>query len=124
MITHGAGVELGRAWNEAWNRHDLDAVMELLHPDVVFSSPHIPVIVGEPSGVLRGRDAVRAYWAEALRRMPDLRFDLLGVTVGHDTVAIRYTNQEGRESVEVLLVDDDELVVRGAGTYGEAPYPT
>ena len=122
MIAHDAGQALGRSWIDAWNRHDLDAVMDHLRDDIAFSSPHIPVIAGEPSGVLRGKRAVRAYWAEALRLMPDLHFDLLGVTVGHDAVAIRYTNQRGRESVEVLLVDDDGLVVRGAGTYGEAPY--
>jgi len=121
VISHDAGVELGHRWNEAWNAHDLDAVMALLHPDIEFSSPHIPDIAGEPSGVLRGTDAVRAYWAEALRRIPDLHFDLLGVTVGHDAVAVRYTNQVGNESVEILLLDDAGLVIRGAGTYGSPP---
>jgi ketosteroid isomerase-like protein len=121
MIAHDDGVELGRRWNEAWNAHDLDAVMALLHPDIEFSSPHIPVIAGEPSGVLRGHEAVRAYWAEALRRIPDLHFDLHGVTVGHDAIAVRYTNQVGNESVEILLLDDDGLVIRGAGTYGSPP---
>ena len=112
---------LAHAWIEDWNRHDLDAVLDHLHPDVVFSSPLIPVVVGEPSGVLRGRPAVGAYWAEALRRVPDLHFDLLGVTVGHDALAVRYRNQRGQESVEVLLLDEAGLVVRGAGTYGPPP---
>jgi ketosteroid isomerase-like protein len=116
-MDHDAGIAFGRRWNDAWNAHDLDAVLALLHPDVAFSSPHVPTIAGEPSGVLHGKRAVRAYWAEALRRMPDLHFDLLGVTVGHDAVAIRYTNQAGMESVEILLLDDDGLVIRGAGTY-------
>jgi ketosteroid isomerase-like protein len=119
MITHDAGQALGRSWTDAWNRHDLDAVMAHLREEIAFSSPHIPAIAGEPSGVLHGKPAVRAYWAEALRRMPDLHFDLQGVTVGLDAVAIRYTNERGRESVELLLVDGDGLVVRGAGTYGE-----
>ena len=78
-------------------------------------------MVGEPSGVLRGKAAVRAYWARALELLPDLHFDLQGVNVGHDALAIRYVNERGRESTEVLLLDGDGFVVRGAGTYGEPP---
>jgi ketosteroid isomerase-like protein len=120
-MNHGEGVRLGEGWIADWNRHDLDAVMARLHDDVVFSSPLIPQVVGEPSGVLRGKDAVRAYWEQALTMLPDLHFELLGITVGHDALAVRYVNERGRESTEVLLVDLDGLVVRGAGTYGEAP---
>ena len=121
VMDHDEGVRLGEGWVADWNRHDLDAVMARLHDDIVFSSPHIPVMVGEPSGVLRGKAAVRAYWARALELLPDLHFDLLGVTVGHDALAVRYVNERGRESTEVLLLDADGLVVRGAGTYGEPP---
>lgn len=120
-MDHDDGIRLGEGWIDDWNRHDLDAVMDRLHPDIAFSSPHIPVMVGEPSGVLHGKAAVRAYWARALELVPDLHFDLLGITVGHDALAVRYTNERGRESTEVLLLDADGLVVRGAGTYGAVP---
>ena len=120
-MDHEEGLRLGRGWVEDWNRHDLDAVMARLHDDVVFSSPHIPVMVGEPSGVLHGKPAVRAYWARALELLPDLHFELQGVDVGHDALAVRYVNERGRESTELLLLDADGLVVRGAGTYGEPP---
>jgi hypothetical protein len=120
-MEHAEGVALGEGWVADWNRHDLDAVMARLSDDIAFSSPLIPQVVGEPSGVLRGKPAVRAYWARALELLPDLHFDLLGITVGHDAVAVRYVNERGRESTELLLLDDRGLVVRGAGTYGEAP---
>jgi ketosteroid isomerase-like protein len=115
------GVALAEGWLADWNRRDLDAVVARLSDDVVFSSPLVPVYAGEPSGVLRGRDAVRAYWAAALDGHPDLHFDLLGVTVGQGTVAVRCRNERGQETVEVLIVGPGGLVVRGAGTYGEAP---
>jgi hypothetical protein len=41
--------------------------------------------------------------------------------VGHDAVAVRYTNERGNTSTEVLLVGADGLVVRGAGTYASPP---
>jgi hypothetical protein len=120
-MDHDEGVRLGEGWVADWNRHDLDAVMARLHDDIVFSSPHIPVMVGDASGVLRGKPAVRAYWARALELLPELHFELSGITVGHDALAVRYLNERGRESIEVLLLDADGLVVRGAGTYGEPP---
>ena len=118
---HDEGVRLGEGWVADWNRHDLDAVMARLSDDIVFSSPHIPVIAGEPSGVLRGTAGVRAYWKRALELLPDLHFDLVDVNVGHDAVAVRYTNERGNTSTEVLLVGADGLVVRGAGTYASPP---
>jgi ketosteroid isomerase-like protein len=120
-MRHEEGVRLGEGWVADWNRRDLDAVMARLSDDIVFSSPHIPVIVGEPSGVLHGKAAVRAYWARALELLPDLHFDLEDITVGHDAVAVRYTNERGNTSTEVLLVDAAGLVVRGAGTYASPP---
>ena len=118
-MDHAEGVRLGEGWVADWNRHDLDAVMARLHDDIAFSSPHIPVMVGEPSGVLRGKAAVRAYWAEALRApaRPPLR---PARRHRRPRRAGRPVHQRaGRESVEVLLLDGDGLVVRGAGTYAD-----
>lgn len=107
-------------WIAAWNRRDVDAVLSHFAPDAAFSSPLIPQVVGEASGVLVGTDAIRDYWNRALVHRPALHFTLTGLTVGHDALAIRYDDERGRESVEVLLFDGDR-VVRGAGTYGQPP---
>lgn len=42
-------------WYQAWNRHDLDAVMALFHPEVLFDN--------WTGGQARGRNALRAAWA-------------------------------------------------------------
>lgn len=39
----------------AFNRRDIDAVLELMHPDVDWAN-------GMDGGHVRGRDAVREYW--------------------------------------------------------------
>lgn len=44
---------------------------------------------------MRGKQALRAYWMLALERVPDLRFELLGVYVGVDTLVLNYRNQAG-----------------------------
>jgi hypothetical protein len=61
-------------WAEAWNRRDVEAVLTHFHDDVVFSSPTALAVVGSP--VVRGKEALRAYWTAALARIGSLRFTL------------------------------------------------
>ncbi len=42
-------------WNDAWNEHDLDRVMALLHDDVEFEN--------WTGGSVRGKEALRKAWA-------------------------------------------------------------
>ena len=61
-------------WLAAWNAHDLDAVMALFHDDIVFTSPLAMKIVPDSEGVLRGKEALKAYWRAALAQFYDLHF--------------------------------------------------
>ena len=67
-------------------------------------------------GVVRGKPALRAYWTEGLRRIPELHFDLEALYVGVSTIVINYRNHRGNLVNEVLRFDG-ELVVEGHGTY-------
>lgn len=104
------------AWVEAWNAHDLDRLLGHFAEDVVWTSPLVVAFSGDESGTLHGKAAVRAYYAEGLRRIPDLRFEVLGVRVGVVTMVINYRNQDDREVSEVLTLRDG-LVIEGHGTY-------
>jgi ketosteroid isomerase-like protein len=84
--------------------------------DVVFTSPVAARVVPGSAGVIRGKQALRAYWTEALRRIPDLRFEVLGVYLGVNTLVVNYRDQTGRVVNEVLAFDGP-LVVRGEATY-------
>jgi hypothetical protein len=108
--------EFVRRWLDGWNSHDIDAVLAHFADAVIFTSPVAARIVAGSDGVIRGRDALRAYWSEGIRLIPDLRFELVGVYVGIDTLTINYRNQNGGLVNEVLRFDG-ELVVEGHGTY-------
>lgn len=82
-------------WIAAWNSHDLQRILAHYEDDFEMSSPVIPVLVGEPSGKLRGKAAVGAYWAQALRKLPDLHFELVTVLAGVDSVTIYYKGHRG-----------------------------
>ena len=111
-------------WVRAWNDHDVERVLEHFHDDAVFTSPIAALLVEGSGGVIRGRAALRHYWSEGLRRIPDLHFEVVGVYVGVRTVVINYRNQRGGMVSEVLTFDG-ELAVEGHGTYmGGAENPS
>ena len=102
---------------EAWNSHDLDAILSHYADDFVMSSPRIATIAGEPSGVLRGKGPIGAYWKRALELSPDLRFELIGTFVGSDTVALHYRRVGGGLAVETFFFGADGRVIRAAASY-------
>lgn len=105
-----------RAWCEAWNRHDIEAVLEHFTDDVLFTSPVAGRIVPETGGVVRGKAALRSYWQRALGQVPDLHFTIIGVYEGVGTSVIHYSNQLGDKVCEVLHFEG-ALVREGHGTY-------
>ncbi|WP_283136542.1 nuclear transport factor 2 family protein [Rhizohabitans arisaemae] len=107
-------------WVAGWNSRDLDRIMRHYADDVVFRSPIAARLIAGSDGTIRGKEALRAYWAEGLRLNPQLRFQLLGVYVGVGSVVIHYRKQTGQSSCEVLVFGGD-LVVSGWGTHGPEP---
>jgi ketosteroid isomerase-like protein len=106
----------GDAWVRAWNAHDVEAVLAHFRDDVVFTSPVAVRLLPETAGVVRGKAAVRTYWTAALKLLPDLHFDLIGVYQGESLLVINYRNERGHLVNEVLMFDGD-LVREGHGTY-------
>ena len=118
-MDHAAAQAFTEQWVRAWNAHDIEAVLAHFAEDVVFTSPVAARVVPESGGVVRGKQALRAYWTSALTRLPDLRFEIVATYVGVGTLVINYRNQLGGLVNEVLIFDGD-LVVAGHGTYLEA----
>lgn len=115
-VDHADALAFADDWVNAWNSHDLENVLTHFADNVVFTSPVAAQFVDGSDGVIRGKAALRAYWAEGLRRIPDLHFEVVGVYVGVSTLVINYRNQLGRLVNEVLIFDGS-LVTQGHGTY-------
>jgi hypothetical protein len=102
-------------WVKDWNAHDVDALLEHFTDDVVFTSPVAIRILGG-DGVIRGKAALRKYWSEGIRLIPDLHFEVLALYVGITTLVINYRNQAGGVVSEVLTFEGAQ-VKEGHGTY-------
>jgi ketosteroid isomerase-like protein len=107
-------------WIAAWNSHDLNRILEHYEDDFEMSSPIIGALAGEPSGKLRGKAAVAAYWTKALRNAPDLRFELVTALAGVDSVTVYYKGHRGL-CAEVLHFSPGGKVRAAFAHYSEAP---
>ncbi|GAA4410169.1 nuclear transport factor 2 family protein [Quisquiliibacterium transsilvanicum] len=116
MLTPEFAQRFAHEWIEAWNSHDLDRILSHYTEDFVMASPRIAVLAGETSGILRGRQAVGAYWRKALELAPDLRFEHIATLVGADSVVIHYRGVRG-PAAEVFFFDAAGQVTRAAAHY-------
>jgi len=103
-------------WIESWNAHDLGRILSHYGDDFEMSSPFIIQIAGEPSGTLKGKDAVGAYWSKALSLIPDLRFELVTTLIGVNSIALYYKGARGL-SAEVFHFGPDQKVSRAYAHY-------
>ena len=103
-------------WIHAWNSRDIEAVLVHYADDVVFTSPTARRFVPKSGGTVRGKDALRSYWTVALEGNPELRFELIDVYVGVETLVLHYRNQVGGMVIEVLTFRDG-VVVTGHATH-------
>lgn len=105
-------------WEAGWNSHDLDRIMAHYSDGIVFRSKKAAALVGR--GELRGKAALRDYWARALERQPDLRFEVVQVFEGHDMCVIAYRNQRGVEAAETLWFGKDGLAHMAAACHARS----
>ena len=100
---------LRRHWHDGWNAGDLEVIMAPFAPEVVFSSPFVARLTGDPARTtIEGHDALRDYVAAALARTPGIRYALHEVYTGTDSVVLVYsavtpdgTVHEGSDSMRV-----------------------
>ena len=67
---------LAQRYGEAWNRQDLDAIMDLHTDDCVFTA----FAAGAP--LAKGKEAVREAFAGYIAMMPDINFAERALHVG------------------------------------------
>lgn len=105
-------------WIDSWNAHDIPRVLSHYADDFEMSSPVITQVTGESSGKLTGKAAVGAYWSKALALIPDLRFELISVLAGVDSVTLYYKGARGRLAAEVFFFGAEGKVSRAVAHYG------
>ena len=78
-----------------------------------MNSPVIQQLLGEPSGCLQGKIAIRDYWRKALAASPELSFELLHILCGESSVTLVYHGV----SAEVFELNAQGQVQRAMAHY-------
>ena len=108
--------ELERHWEEGWNGGDVDTIMAPFAPDVVFSSPGISMLTGDPAKTtIEGYDALRTYIEGALHRARGIRYTLHATYVGADSIVLVYDcglpEGDRKQGADLMRVGREHKVV-------------
>jgi ketosteroid isomerase-like protein len=117
MITQHFAEQFAQKWIAAWNSHELTQILSHYSEDFEMISPFIAKMTQEPNGRLQGKAAVGAYWQKALDTMPDLRFELIEVLSGVDSVCIYYHSVLNMRGVEWFWFGADGKVQKAIAHY-------
>ena len=118
MIEQHTAFAFTEEWVSAWNARDLDRILSHFTDDFVMESPlalkHLP----ETGGVVKGKEAVRAYWKMGLELIPDLLFEVYEVLIGVNGITIYYINRAtGKKTAEVLWLNEEGKAYKGFAYY-------
>jgi len=117
LMTEQRARELAEEWVAAWNEHDLEAILSLYSPTIVFQTPTIVDSLGIPDGRVEGLEDLREHFARGLRRLPGLRFELDGVYAGVSSIAMTYRWADGTQVCELHEYDEQERIERVQALY-------
>jgi ketosteroid isomerase-like protein len=110
MLTLEKTADYVTRWVAAFESKDLDRVLAFYTNDVIFHSPLIARLSHDPSGTVQGKAALRAYVKKGFEVFDHIKFTVLDVLRGVDSIAIHYKGITGTHVVEVLFFDKDGLV--------------
>jgi hypothetical protein len=101
-MTPAEAVRFAEKHVATWNAHELEAILDMYTADAELRSPLAATLMGD--GVVRGREGLRAYFEQGLRRYPDLRFELVDTFLCQSSVTLLFKGAGGKLACEVLFV--------------------
>jgi steroid delta-isomerase-like uncharacterized protein len=105
---------VARAWLDAFNRHDVDALVALYADDATHTSPKIRTLHPDTGGKLVGKAALAAWWRAANARLPGLRYEATAIVADETRAIIEYVRHAPGESpmpvAEAFDVRDGTIV--------------
>ena len=105
-------------WVASWNSHDLDKILEHYAADFSIETPMALKIIPESKGVVAGKNKVREYWAQGLKLIPNLHFEIIDVLVGLNGLTIYYRNTAtGRKTTEIMFFNAQQKVEKAIAMY-------
>ncbi|MBS0358421.1 MAG: nuclear transport factor 2 family protein [Proteobacteria bacterium] len=106
MIDRERAWKFAHEWLDAWNKHDVDLIMEHYADSIEFCSPVVQKVLGDPKGVVSGISSLRDYFSKQLKKFSTLHFQLLDVFTSPQSIVLYYKINRGLLAAEVMLLDE------------------
>ncbi|MEO5777278.1 MAG: nuclear transport factor 2 family protein [Flavobacterium sp.] len=120
MITKEIAGAFAKEWVDAWNSHDIEKILSQYSEDFTIESPMAVKLYPQSKGIVKGKSEVRKYWTIGLDKSPDLKFELLEVLVGINSISLYiYNSASKRKSVELMSFNQENKVNKAIVTYSE-----
>lgn len=100
---------LAQRWLDAFNAHDVAALVALYDERCTHTSPKIRALHPDTGGKIVGKAALTTWWADAIARLPGLRYEQTSIVADDARVIIEYVRHApGDEPMPVAEAFDVE----------------
>jgi steroid delta-isomerase-like uncharacterized protein len=89
---------LAQRWIDAFNAHDVAALVALYGDDCTHTSPKIRVLHPDTGGKIVGKTALTRWWTDAMERLPGLRYEATAIVADEARVIIEYVRHAPNEA--------------------------
>jgi hypothetical protein len=110
--------DFAQEWIAAWNAHDLERILEHYADDAELVSPFVANLTGS-DGSVRGKAALRDYFARGLKAFPTLHFELVRIYSGVRSCVLEYRSVNGLRTAELMEFDEQGKVRRVLAHYSD-----
>jgi ketosteroid isomerase-like protein len=108
------------SWVDSWNSHDLEKILLHYSEDFTIESPMAVKLYPQSHGIVVGKSEVRKYWTIGLEKSPNLKFELLDLLVGVNSMGLYLFNtSSNKKSVELMSFNSENKVYKAIVTYSE-----
>lgn len=103
--------EITDKWFDAFNKHDLDALLNLYDENARHYSPKLKLKFPDSNGWVKGKVALQIWWKDAFDNLPTLKYFPEEIISENENVFMRY--RRSVENQDDLLVGETLKIVNG-----------
>lgn len=98
-------------WFEAFNKHNLDSLLNLYDENAIHFSPKLLVNHPETKGLIKGKGELRKWWKESFDKLPTLKYFPEMIICEGENVFMKYKRTvDGQND---LIVGETLRIVNG-----------
>lgn len=122
MLSEQQLTQFAQEWIAAWNYHNLELILSHYADEIEFISPLIVKLLVQADGLIKGKENLRNYFAKGLATYPELKFEILQILFGVNSITIYYRSVNNLLAAELMVLNNERKAIQVRAHY--YPYLT